>query len=90
MWNRWHSENLSSHIFVQISLQNFPSVLPIVNANPDNLYNQIKLLLDNPMLRLNVGILGREYAMRVPGHHAVADQLPVLFIHNYSKLFSKS
>lgn len=53
----------------------FPSVLPIVNANPDNLYNQIKLLLDNPMLRLNVGILGREYAMRVHGHHAVADQL---------------
>ena len=60
----------------------FPSDLPIVNANPDTLYDKVKLLLENPALRLNLGILGREYVKKHHDHHVVADQL----ISIYSQL----
>ncbi|WP_202785177.1 glycosyltransferase [Heyndrickxia sporothermodurans] len=56
-------------------ISTFPDDLPIVNANPDNLYDQVKLLLDNPILRQQLGILGRDYVSRVHDHHIIADQL---------------
>ena len=33
----------------------FPTELPIVNANPDNLYEQVKRLLKSPELRRELG-----------------------------------
>lgn len=56
-------------------LQKFPSDLPIVNANPASLYNQVRLLLENPILRHNLGIVGRDYVTKYHDHHKVADQL---------------
>ena len=53
----------------------FPVELPIVNSNPDNLYEQVKTLLDNPELRRELGIKGRRYAEKIHSHDVVVDQL---------------
>lgn len=53
----------------------FPLELPIMNGNPDNLYEQVKKLLENPELRRNLGVKGRHYAEMYHSHDIVVDQL---------------
>jgi glycosyltransferase involved in cell wall biosynthesis len=60
-------------------ISSFPPELPIVNANPDNLYEQTKKLLDNPELRREFGVKGRRYAENYHSHDRVADQLLTIY-----------
>lgn len=53
----------------------FPASLPIVNGNPDNVYEKIKMLIENPELRSELGILGRKYAESYHAKEKVVDQL---------------
>jgi len=45
----------------------FPGDLPVVSANPDNIYDAIQMLLEQPVLRYMLGVMGRRYVKR---HHA--------------------
>ncbi|MBU5211740.1 hypothetical protein [Heyndrickxia oleronia] len=66
--------------FIRPDLVNtFPPELPIVNANPDNLYDQVKLLLENPILRQHLGILGRKYVSTYHNHPVVCEKLLTIY-----------
>lgn len=60
-------------------VKTFPTELPIVNANPDNLYDQAKLLLENPILRHQLGKLGREYVSNYHNHRVVCEKLLTIY-----------
>ena len=60
-------------------LNTFPPELPIVNANPDNLYDQVKLLLENPILRQHLGLLGRKYVTTYHNHPVVCEKLLTIY-----------
>ena len=53
----------------------FPADLPIVNANPDTIYEQVKRLLQQPHLRRQLGIQGRQYVERYHDSNVVAEKL---------------
>lgn len=58
----------------------FPSQLPIMNANPDNVLTAIQSFLENPALRVERGLQGREYAEKK--YHAkevVVDRLEQIY-----------
>ncbi|TXK84645.1 glycosyltransferase family 4 protein [Paenibacillus sp. N3.4] len=57
----------------------FPSQLPVVNANPDNITSAIQLLLENPSLRLEMGEHGREYAEKYHAKEVVVDLLEQIY-----------
>ncbi|MCR2822854.1 glycosyltransferase family protein [Lederbergia panacisoli] len=59
----------------------FPAELPIVNSSPDNLYNQVKALLDNPIQRKKLGIKGREYVEKIHSHNVVVNQLLDIYLN---------
>jgi glycosyltransferase involved in cell wall biosynthesis len=66
--------------YIRPDLQNtYPSGLPIISANPDNLEKQLRMLLESPELRHNIGIQSREYAERVHDSRVVAGQLKSLY-----------
>lgn len=47
--------------------ERFPAGLPIVNGNPDNIKEKIKMLIENPAERNRLGMKGRSYVEAV--HH---------------------
>lgn len=53
----------------------FPQELPIVNANPETVEEKIRLLLDHPLLRQELGIKGRAYAEQYHSREVVVDKL---------------
>ncbi|OAB35277.1 hypothetical protein PMSD_13175 [Paenibacillus macquariensis subsp. defensor] len=57
----------------------FPSQLPIVNVNPDNITTEIQALLENPSLRLEKGKQGREYAEKYHAKEVVVDILEQIY-----------
>ncbi|RFB18184.1 glycosyltransferase family 1 protein [Bacillus sp. HNG] len=57
----------------------FPAELPIINSNPDTLYDQVKMLLDNPKLSREFGIKGRKYVEKYHSHDVVAEQLLTIY-----------
>ena len=57
----------------------YPSGLPIISANPDNLEKQLRMLLESPELRHNIGLRSREYAERVHDSRVVATQLKGIY-----------
>lgn len=62
-------------------ISTFPGELPIVNSNPDNLYDQVKMLLDNPDQRKELGMKGRQYAKNFHSHDVVVNQLIDIYIN---------
>jgi len=52
----------------------YPPGLPILNTNPDNIYDNLKLLIENPELRVELGKKGREYVERVHDSKKIARQ----------------
>lgn len=60
-------------------VSSFPTDLPIVNANPDNLYEQVKRLLDSPELRRDLGVKGRRYSEKYHSHDRLVDQLLTIY-----------
>ncbi|MBS4172213.1 glycosyltransferase family 4 protein [Bacillus sp. FJAT-49736] len=63
-------------------INTFPEDLPIVNTNPDTLYDNIKLLLHHPELRIELGKKGRKYVENVHSHDVVVEKL----LNIYSQL----
>ena len=57
----------------------FSAELPIVNTNPDNLYEQVKRLIKNPKLRRELGVKGRRYAEKYHADDIVVDQLLAVY-----------
>jgi glycosyltransferase involved in cell wall biosynthesis len=57
----------------------YPKELPIVSANPDNIYQQLKILIENPELRHELGLKGREYVERYHDSLKIARQLIELY-----------
>lgn len=53
----------------------FPLDLPIVNTNPDTLYDNIKLLFHHPELRYKLGKRGRTYVEKFHSHEVVVEKL---------------
>lgn len=58
----------------------YPEDLPIVSANPDNIYEELKILVGNPELRENLGFRGRNYVEKYHDSLLIARQLLDLYI----------
>lgn len=56
-----------------------PEELPIVSANPDDIYEQLKVLVENPELRRELGLRGREYVVKHHDSIKIAQQLIELY-----------
>jgi glycosyltransferase involved in cell wall biosynthesis len=60
-------------------IPSFPSEPPIINANPDTIYEQIKMLLDNPEHRYERGGAGRIYAEKYHAIDVIGDKLLAIY-----------
>lgn len=50
-----------------------PQELPIIHTDPDNIYQNLKMLLENPELRRELGQKGRKYAEKYHDPRKIAD-----------------
>ncbi len=57
----------------------FPSSLPIVNGNPDNVKEKIKMLIESPKQRHHLGIMGRKYVERYHERDIVLNKLLAIY-----------
>ncbi|CAG0999658.1 hypothetical protein METP3_03210 [Methanosarcinales archaeon] len=53
--------------------------IPILNTDPDNLYDNLKLLIENPEMRRELGEKGRKYVEEVHDSKRIAKQLIELY-----------
>lgn len=60
-------------------VEKFPSELPIMNANPDNVITAIQVFLENPYLYEELGRKGRAYAEKYHAKEVVVDQLEQVY-----------
>ncbi|MFD2614862.1 glycosyltransferase family 4 protein [Paenibacillus gansuensis] len=60
-------------------LDKYPAHLPIVNANPETVFKKLKYLLNNPQIRFQLGVRGREYVVKQYNHIRVALQLAEIY-----------
>lgn len=51
-----------------------PAEMPVINANPDNLYDVLKGILSNPSVLIQTGIRSREYAEKYHNAKIIAKQ----------------
>lgn len=56
-------------------VSSFPPDLPIVNANPNEVLQKIKMLLENPGLRSDLGHQGRAYVEKHHDKNVIVEQL---------------
>lgn len=54
--------------------------IPIVNTNPSNIYDNLKLLIDDPKLRRDIGEKSREYVKEIHGPTKIGNQLLKLYL----------
>jgi len=59
--------------------ETYPEELPIVSANPEDVYQKLKMLVENAPLRHRLGIRGREYVERYHDSMKIAEQLVGLY-----------
>jgi len=57
----------------------FPAELPIFNSNPDNIKDRIRILLEQPSLRQQLGMQGRKYVEKYHAKEVVVDQLERIY-----------
>lgn len=53
----------------------YPRELPIIHTDPDNIYQNLKLLLDNPKLRQELGEKGRKYVEKYHDASKIASDI---------------
>lgn len=53
--------------------------LPILRTDPDNIYQNLKLLIENPDLRKELGKMGRKYVEEIHDSEKIAKQLIELY-----------
>ena len=58
----------------------YPKELPILHTNPDNIYQNLKMLLENPDLRRELGEKGKKYVEKYHDHRKIADDILKLII----------
>jgi len=51
----------------------FPVELPVVDTGVDNIYQNLKILLENPKLRCQLGLKGRKYVEKYHDSRKIAD-----------------
>lgn len=56
-------------------LSGFPRELPIIHTDPDTIYDNLKMLLENPELRRELGENGRKYVEKYHDSRKIADQI---------------
>jgi len=60
----------------------FPPELPTIYTHPDNIYQNLKMLLENPELRRELGEKGRKYVEKYHDHRKIADDIIKLITEN--------
>ena len=53
--------------------------IPLVRTDPDNIYENLKLLIENPDMRKSLGEKGRKYVEDVHDSKKIAEQLIKLY-----------
>ena len=66
----------------------FPQELPIIHTDPDNIYQNLKRLLENPKLRQELGKKGREYVEKYHDSRKIADDILQLLSGKTENLIS--
>ena len=61
-------------------ISSFPPELPIINSDREHLYQQVKMLLDNPAQRKELGIKGRQYVEKFHSHDVLVNQLLEIYL----------
>lgn len=56
-----------------------PHKHPLINANPDNIYDVLKSMLDNMENVKNIGIQSREYVLKYHDYKVIAKKLELLY-----------
>jgi glycosyltransferase involved in cell wall biosynthesis len=51
----------------------YPRELPVIHTDPDNIYQNLKMLLETPELRRELGEKGRRYVEKYHDHRKIAD-----------------
>ena len=77
--------------FMKDSVRNneFPENLPIINSNPLTVYQNLKILLDNPTIRYETGGKSREYALAFHDINKVMPRLTGVYYKEVQKKISK-
>jgi glycosyltransferase involved in cell wall biosynthesis len=60
----------------------FPPELPIIHTDPSNIYQNLKMLLENPELRRELGEKGRKYVEKYHDHRKIANDIIELITGN--------
>lgn len=60
-------------------LKQFPKEIPFVNTNPDTIYDIIKMLIENPEQRREIGIKSRAYVEKYHAVDVVVDNMIQLY-----------
>lgn len=60
----------------------FPRELPIIHTDPDNIYRNLKMLLENPELRRELGDKSRRYVEKYHDYRKIADDIVKLITEN--------
>lgn len=69
-------------VYIREDLEKYLGECPVVNANPKNLFDKLKMLVENPSLRKDLGTQGREYIEEYHSCLKIAEEL----IELYSKI----
>lgn len=70
--------------YIDSDLLRYRTSLPIVNASPSTLTEQLKLLVSDPDLRRKLGQEGREYAVKYHSVENIIDRCLELYAESYS------
>lgn len=60
----------------------YPRELPILHTDPDNIYQNLRMLLENPELRHDIGAKGRKYVEKYHDSRKIADDILRLLAGN--------
>jgi len=60
----------------------FPRELPIIHTDPDNIYRNLKMLLENPELRRELGDKSRRNGEKYHDYRKIADDIVKLITEN--------
>jgi len=71
--------------YVREDIKKHYPTLPILNTNPDTIYDNLKLLIENPELRKELGEKGRKYVEEVHDSRKIAMQMIELYKSLYRK-----
>ena len=83
-WNsKWYSSKKDFAKNIRDDLKRHSPEIPILSTNPDSIYDNLKLLIENPKLRLDLGKRGRQYAEKY--HDAEKVTLRILKVYEEIK-----